>query len=431
MTSIDLPNINITTYEWDPIVSPFGSGDGFRSSTFDREGLTNDGAFGRGAQGALYNWALRNYDAITEKVKRDYLAKLSKLKKTLETEFNSVRGKDHHSGSSPREFIIQEIALREKLINRQTTELIHQNKLANAYYGGSPLEKTPVDLASRYRHRQLPNVVKAAWSDSYTAAFNAELLSESISLLKKQSSALKIELKAVEVRIAKEQAAAAKAAADKAAAEAAAKAIAHKAAAEAAAKADADKAQADRKIEADKIKDDILFVANFYKEVGEKFGEKAETLAKELAENAKGKRVRNSDEAIRAFNKHKDSIHKKFGKQDREAIAKAIDSLDKETLAKNLSRFSKGLGGVSKGIDLAELLIAFAKATDDGDWKPFLLKLEVVALGAAATFIVAAIFGIAATTPIGILAFAVLMAATSAYIDDKLIEKINKELLDI
>ncbi|WP_204127833.1 colicin-like pore-forming protein [Pseudomonas ogarae] len=416
MTSIDLPAIHITTYEWDPIVSPFGSGAGFGSSTFDREGPTKDGIFGRGAQGALYNWALANYDAITKAIQKSYSEKHKNLPKTLESELSSARTSNNFIVLPPNESIIREIALREAFIKHKATELAQQTNLANKFYGSSPINKTPIDLASRYRARQLLNTVKAAWSDSYTAAFNAKLLSEGISLLTGQSTVLNRELKAVEARIAAAKAAAAKAAADKAAAEATAKAA-------------ADKAKADKQIEADNIKDDILFVTNFYKEVAEKFGEKASALAKELAESAKSNKIRSADEAIYAFNKHKDSIQKKFGKQDREAIARAIDSLDKETLAKNLSRFSKGLGGVSKGVDLAELLVEFLKATDSGDWKPFLIKLEVIILGTTATFLVAAIFGIAATTPIGILTFAVLMAATSAYIDEKLIEKINKDIL--
>lgn len=427
MTSIDLPAIHITTYEWDPIISPFGSGAGFGSSTFDREGPTKDGIFGRGAQGALYNWALANYDAITKAIQQSYSEKHKNLPKTLESELSSARTSNNFIVLPPNESIIREIALREAFIKHKATELAQQTNLANKFYGSSPINKTPIDLASRYRARQLLNTVKAAWSDSYTAAFNAKLLSEGISLLTGQSTVLNRELKAVEARIAAAKAAAAKAAADKAAAEATAKAIADKAAA--AAKAAADKAKADKQIEADNIKDDILFVTNFYKEVAEKFGEKASDLAKELAESAKSNKIRSADEAIYAFNKHKDSIQKKFGKQDREAIARAIDSLDKETLAKNLSRFSKGLGGVSKGVDLAELLLEFVKATDSGNWKPFLIKLEIISLGAAATFMVAAIFGIAATTPIGIFTFAVLMAATSAYIDEKLIEKINKDIL--
>lgn len=418
MTPIDLPAIHITTYEWDPIVSPFGSGAGFGSSTFDREGPTKDGIFGRGAQGALYNWALANYDTTTKAIQRSYSEKHKNLPKILESELNSVRTSNNFIVLPPNESIIREIALREALIKHKATELAQQTNLTNTFYGSSPINKTPIDLASRYRARQLLNTVKAAWSDSYTAAFNAKLLSEGISLLTGQSTVLNRELKAVEARIAAVKAAAAKAAADKAAAEATAKAA-------------ADKAKADKQIEADRIKDDILFVTNFYKEVAEKFGEKASALAKELAESAKSNKIKTVDEAIHTFNKYKDSIHKKFGKRDREAIARAIDSLDKETLAKNLSRFSKGLGGISKGVDLAELLVEFVKATDSGNWKPFLIKLEIISLGAAATFMVAAIFGIATTTPIGIIVFAVLMAATSAYIDEKPIEKINKDILGI
>lgn len=410
MTTVNLPVSHVTAYEWDPIFSPFGTGDGFGNSNpaAGTPVYMQDGIIGGGARGALYNWALANYDAITQKIKNDYAEKHNKLPGAVDAELASVRDESETKALNPVEEITRDLTVHNTVIARKTLELARLEAVANAHFGSSPIDKTAFDIATRFKERQLLNVVKQSWSDSYVAAYNALLLSEGIALLNAQSVALKQALLSAQARIAAE-----KAAADKAAADAAAK------------------AERDKQADADKTKDEILWATNFYKEVSERFGEKASVLAKELAENAKGKKIRNADEAIQTFNKYKDAINQKFGAKDREAIVNAINALDMQILAKNLANASKVFGGVSKVVDVAEVAFGLRDAVRTGEWKPLLLKLEAIAVGGAATFIVAAIFGITAATPLGILAFAVLMAATSAYVDDKFIAILNKEFFGI
>ncbi|CAI8928187.1 colicin-like pore-forming protein [Pseudomonas sp. IT-P100] len=175
----------------------------------------------------------------------------------------------------------------------------------------------------------------------------------------------------------------------------------------------------------------IKLTADFYKEVTEKFGEKASALAKELSENAKGKKIRNAEEAIKAFDQYNDVLNKKFSVKDREAIAKAVDSLDKDMMAKSLDKFSKGFGLVGIGVDAFNILTEAQKSMKSGDWKPFFVKTESVMAGRAVGGLLAFTFGMTVATPLGILGFALLMAVTSSLIDDALVSKFNDFILSL
>lgn len=185
----------------------------------------------------------------------------------------------------------------------------------------------------------------------------------------------------------------------------------------------------ERAQDAEQIKNALKFTVDFYKEVTEKFGERASVLAKELSASAKGKKIRNANEAMKAFNQHKGVLRKKFGVKDRKAIAKAIEALDKEVLAKNLARFSKGFGVAGLGIDALSLLAEAQKSMASGNWKPFFLKVESMLVGLAAGALLAMMFGTMLATPIGILGFGLMMAVTSSLIDDALVGKINDFVL--
>ncbi|HHW1594973.1 TPA: pyocin S5, partial [Pseudomonas aeruginosa] len=163
----------------------------------------------------------------------------------------------------------------------------------------------------------------------------------------------------------------------------------------------------------------------------EKFGARTSEMARQLAEGARGKNIRSSAEAIKSFEKHKDALNKKLSLKDRQAIAKAFDSLDKQMMAKSLEKFSKGFGVVGKAIDAASLYQEFKISTETGDWKPFFVKIETLAAGAAASWLVGIAFATATATPIGILGFALVMAVTGAMIDEDLLEKANNLVISI
>lgn len=193
-------------------------------------------------------------------------------------------------------------------------------------------------------------------------------------------------------------------------------------------------AEAEAKQKADeqkKYEDAIKFTASFYESVGDKFGEKAETLAKKLTESAKGKSIRSANDALKAFDKYKATMNKKFNAKEMEAATKYIDSMDFDAIGKATVKFSRGFGYVGHAFNVKDIYVEFGKSQRSGDWKPFFVKLETIALGVAATALIGAMFGFAAVTPLGILAFATMMAVSGAAIDDEVVESLNQFIMEL
>ncbi|HEN3614719.1 TPA: hypothetical protein U5E40_002347 [Yersinia enterocolitica] len=183
--------------------------------------------------------------------------------------------------------------------------------------------------------------------------------------------------------------------------------------------------------EIDAVKNAVKFTADFYKELTSKYGDNASKIAQELAEAAKGKQIRNVDEALKAFDQYKNVLNKKFSAKDRETIAKALESVDRGLMAKNLAKFSKAFSVVNWTIDGVDLLSELINAIRTNHWRAFLVKLETLAAGAGATWLVAFAFAVLTATPLGIVGFGLLIAIVGFLINDELIEKINKGVLGI
>ncbi|EDF0855082.1 colicin transporter [Salmonella enterica subsp. enterica serovar Enteritidis] len=178
--------------------------------------------------------------------------------------------------------------------------------------------------------------------------------------------------------------------------------------------------------EVDEVKDAVKFTADFYKEVFKVYGEKAEKLAKEFEKQAKGKKIRNANDALKAYEKHKANINKKINAKDRKAIATALESVKVADIAKNFKRFSKGMGYTSYAIDFSDWLTELHKATQTDNWRPFFVKTETIAAGMVATAVVGFAFSFLLGGPVGLLGYGLIMAGVGALIDDKLIEDANK-----
>lgn len=174
------------------------------------------------------------------------------------------------------------------------------------------------------------------------------------------------------------------------------------------------------------VKTAVKFTADFYKEVFKMYGEKAERLAKMLAEQAKGKIIRNADDAAKSWEKHRANPDKKINSQDLAAIAKWLESADVKVAAENFKRFSKGMGYTSKFIDLANWSTSLYNAIQTGDWRPFFVKTETIAAGMAATVVVAFAFSMLIGNPVGLIMYGLIMAGVGFVIDDKFVEKANQ-----
>lgn len=174
------------------------------------------------------------------------------------------------------------------------------------------------------------------------------------------------------------------------------------------------------------IKDGVKFTASFYEQIAKEYGVKAEQLSRELAEQAKGKTIRNADDAAKAYEKYRANTKKRINAADRAAIVKYIESIKVEELAKRLQQFSKGMGYINKAIYTYELYDEYKKAIKTDNWRPFFVKAETIAVGYAAPVVVGFAFSMLLGGPVGILGYGLIIATVGALIDDKLIEKANK-----
>lgn len=180
------------------------------------------------------------------------------------------------------------------------------------------------------------------------------------------------------------------------------------------------------KNKAEEIKTSIAFTADFFKVVTDSYGEKAGELAKNLAKQAKSKNIRNIDDALAMYEKHKENINKKINAKDRKAIAAALESVKVADIAKNLKQFSKGMGYAGLAINATDWFNELIKAVRTDNWRPFFVKTETIAVGIASTAVVGFAFSLLLGGPVGVLGYALIIAGVGALIDDELIEKANK-----
>ncbi|HBZ7345676.1 TPA: hypothetical protein MM118_000493 [Klebsiella variicola subsp. variicola] len=303
--------------------------------------------------------------------------------------------------------------------------------------GHNVTRSTPNWLKEKMKglNQQVNNDLSGALAQHQKAEADARAKAEAVAKAKAEAEAkAKAEAAAkakaeAEAKAKAEAAAKAKAEAEaKAKAEAAAKAKAEaeaKAKAEAEAKAKAE-AEAKAKAEADAVKDAVKFTADFYKEVFSVYGEKAEQLANLLATQAKGKNIRNIDDALKAYEKHKTNINKKINAQDRAAIAKALESVDVKEAAKNFAKFSKGLGYVGPTMDVVDLVLELRKAIKEDNWRSFFVKIEAIAISFGATQLAALAFASLLGAPVGLLGYALIMAGIGALVSDDVVDAANK-----
>lgn len=179
------------------------------------------------------------------------------------------------------------------------------------------------------------------------------------------------------------------------------------------------------------VKDSISRAAAFYKEIGNKYGDAFAKQSEKYADAAKGKKIRNANEAIAAFNRYKDVLNKKFSVADRNAIANALESLNKEQMAKTMKTFGKAFGLVGTVIDFNDLRIGLTKGFRTGDWGDAFRQGEKMASTQLASALVAFTFAAMTASPIGIVGYAIVMAVTSALIDTKLMNEINEFVLSL
>ncbi|WP_241585859.1 colicin-like pore-forming protein [Rosenbergiella epipactidis] len=151
----------------------------------------------------------------------------------------------------------------------------------------------------------------------------------------------------------------------------------------------------------------MQFVSEFYDQVFKKYGDKAKSVAENLANRAKGKRIRNASEAMAAFNKYQQRIDDKFSQADRQAIVNALAAMNMDEISKNLARFSKAFSVLGFALNAIDLRNSLEEAIKTGNYNQFFLKVEALMVGYYVSELVAFSFAILTGSAIGILGFGV------------------------
>ncbi|MDD2033203.1 colicin-like pore-forming protein [Pseudomonas sp. 39167] len=365
-----------------------------------------------------------------------YKASVRNIPANLELQINAATGSNVNESLQG---LKKKKASIDALLLAKQAEAKSDTAKSRSFFGRDFLSKdfkqNGVDFANRIYSRRDKDAYYNLFIAAGTAAYNVKVLTEEIRILTAKTKTFATKIAVAQAAEEKAKAEAKRLAEEKAKAEA--KRLAEEKAkaeakrlAEEKAKAEAEaKRLAEEKAKADdELKDAIKFTADFYKDISERFGTQMSTLAQQMSEDAKGKVLRSADEALRAFDQYKDNLNKKFNVTDRTAIANALESLDRSELAKNLNIFGKAFGYVGKAIDAMDLLVEIKKGYETGDWNSTVLKVETLFAGAAATGLIAFAFGLSVTTPMGIVAFGLIMALVSAFINDARVKMYNDAL---
>ncbi|CRM30824.1 lipid II-degrading bacteriocin [Pseudomonas sp. 25 R 14] len=182
--------------------------------------------------------------------------------------------------------------------------------------------------------------------------------------------------------------------------------------------------------EAEAYTDSLSFVATANEAALKKYGANLSKISTDLQANISGKKVKSYADAMKTFEKVRANPKMKLNAQDTQAVVNALNALDKATFADNITRLGKSFGIVGKIVQADAIREKAVSGYQTGDWKPLMLELEAMALsagiGALLAVGIAFTFPVFATATAGIVTVSLMMAITSAFIDDKTADEINQ-----
>lgn len=172
------------------------------------------------------------------------------------------------------------------------------------------------------------------------------------------------------------------------------------------------------------------------KVIGDKYKVASDKIINEL-NGFKGKKIKNSSDALKILEKTINNPYLKVHKKDLPAISQAIKFIDGKKLSENLYK----LGGSFK---LADNFLKFEKIKtkveegfETGNWRPLVLEIEAMALAGVASPIVLAFTSaslsllLPVTISVTLLSVSaiILTAVITSYIDADFAAAINKEII--
>ena len=143
-----------------------------------------------GASVSTYHKNLYTIQDNSQLMAQEYDAKTIALPQTIENELAAVRLEGSTEQLPPVQAILRELDVRNTLTQRIAAEFHDQTAIANEFFGGSPFNRHVNDFmtkATTIEKRPGPDgIAMQAWYRSYRAAHNAQLLSQSLTLLSQQ-----------------------------------------------------------------------------------------------------------------------------------------------------------------------------------------------------------------------------------------------------
>lgn len=153
-----------------------------------RPTANNGGKYG--ASVSAYHKNLYTIQDNSQLMAQEYDAKTIALPQTIENELAAVRLEGSTEQLPPVQAILRELDVRNTLTQRIAAEFHDQTAIANEFFGGSPFNRHVNDFmikATTIEKRPGPDgIAMQAWYRSYRAAHNAQLLSQSLTLLSQQ-----------------------------------------------------------------------------------------------------------------------------------------------------------------------------------------------------------------------------------------------------
>lgn len=319
-------------------------------------------------------------------VDQNYISIIAALPKSVEHEVATIGSAAMAQGNTPEEKIDRERAGIELRIAESTTLLQRQSAIANAYYGIDTTTSTwpvpPGVPANR-------GYFAEKWVESYRAAYEAKILIEKTRLLNLALESVHEERLRVDP-------------------------------------------QAAEKEKQDYI-DGINFISTMNERMLQQYGEKISELSKALQSDVSGKKIRSYHDAMVTFEKISKNPKFRLNSQDSKAVVDALKALDKATFADNLKRLAKGFGVIGNFFQAGTIYDKMVFGFENGDWKPLLLELEAFAVGLGAHALIAFAAAVAApvfaSTTLGIISIALIMAIAASFINADNANRINNHLL--
>ncbi|MGS0629952.1 MULTISPECIES: colicin-like pore-forming protein [Photorhabdus] len=192
--------------------------------------------------------------------------------------------------------------------------------------------------------------------------------------------------------------------------------------------------EAERKKKSDEeinaIKNAVSYMSGVNKTIAEQYGDKVAKIAKEMQGEVKGKKIRNYQQALEVFEKTKNNLNKKVNAKDRAAIKKALETLDKHTLANNLKQMGKAFGIVGYSVQAINVYEKTKLGFETGNWSPLFLELESIAAGYGASALVGVALSMSGIAAPSVLFFALLGATASYYLSADNMGKINNFIVE-